>query len=70
MKVHEALQNLQKLVDEGWGELNLIAVDTSSGVSHTVSIYSGDPASKGEYDNAGELCEYPDGKKYIGVYLD
>jgi len=70
MKVHEALENLQKLVDAGWGELNLIACDTRSGVSSIVSIHASEPQSKGEYDDAGELCEWPDGKKYIAIYLD
>ena len=69
MTVDEALENLQRLQHAGHGELELIACDGASGVSYSVSVHAGEPATVSDREEGGELCEWEEGRQYIGVWL-
>jgi len=68
MNVKEIITNLQKLVEQGHGDLELYAIHGASGVSYTVDIYDSVSVKEGNVD--GALDEEDDGFKYIPVYAD
>lgn len=67
MNVRKALLELQKLVVEGYGSLEVIGVHGASGVSYeTGSLHV---AEKKAHDDAGPLCDEKDGYQYVCIYL-
>jgi len=69
MNVNEAIEQLQKLADQGYGYLSLIYVDTRSGNTDGVNV-SSSVKEKNENDCMGELCDFEDGRKYVPIYTD
>jgi hypothetical protein len=70
MLVKEAYQVLYALEADGKGDCELIYVDSRSGDSGSVSIYSNTEKHKpSEYD-AGKLCDLPEGTEYVSVITD
>jgi len=68
VNVRSALQDLQDLVDKGYGDLPLVVVDTRSGEMDEASV-SNSPAQTSVNDIAGWCCEVPVGTEYIPVYV-
>ena len=67
MTVKEGLANLQKLVDEGHGDVVLMCSDgqgnTEDGaISNTVSEVTGD-------EQGGEILDMKVGTKYVSLYF-
>jgi len=71
MKVKEAYQVLYALMADEYGEEELIAMDSRSGVTSSVSISSKISEIEEDYlYDTGTLCGRPAGFKYVGVYLN
>jgi hypothetical protein len=69
MLVKEAYQVLYALMADEHGDKELIAIDTRSGCTSSVSIYSGVTEVRKDED-CGTLCDREMGLEYVPVYLD
>lgn len=73
MNVKDAAKSLLTLLKAGHGNVELIARDTRSGCTSSVSIWDTISVIDIEEDgveDCGTLCDEDDGYKYVGVYLD
>jgi hypothetical protein len=69
MTVKELLVNVQKLIDAGKGDCELIYRDCRSGDTGGADIYA-DTAVVEEGETMGRLCDEPIGTEYVPVYCD
>jgi len=69
MLVRQGYDALRKLMKEGHGNLPMIAVHGGSGVSYEVDIY-GHIMAKADHDDAGVLCDWENGDKYVSISID
>lgn len=69
MNVIEAYENLAKLVEQGYGGLELIFTDTRTGDTGSAEVYSV-AVAKDSDDTMGQLCDWEDGALYVPVYTD
>lgn len=69
MEVHEAYQVLQKLMEKGRGDMELIYRDVRSGDTGSVLISANIQSVMGQED-MGILCDEEIGYEYVPVYCD
>jgi len=69
MKVEEAFEQLKTLVEQGKGDLPLVAKDCRSGDTNEASICSDVQKVDGTED-AGCLCDWDVDTEYVSVFVD
>lgn len=69
MTVEEAFECLQNLIDQGYGDAEIISIDTRSGMSDEVSISSNIKVHEYSNIDAGILCDMDEGTIYVPIYL-
>ena len=68
MKVEEAFEQLKTLVEQGKGDLPLVARDCRSGDTNEASIYADVQRVDGT-ENIGCLCEWDVNTEYVAVFV-
>jgi len=68
MKVNESFEDMKKLVQSGYGELDMIVVDVRSGDTGSGSI--GTIQTITEREEMGRLCDEKIGYTYAPIYMD
>ncbi len=68
MKVNELRLALEKLEAQGFGNLDVVYTENSSGCSYTVSLYV-DVVVKDEEDY-GYLEDFSNGYLYVPIHID
>jgi hypothetical protein len=69
MTVSEAIVKLSQLEADGYGDIDMVAVDSRSGLTSSISIYP-HVRYKNSDDNIGHLCDVENGTEYVPVHLD
>lgn len=68
MNLHQARAALDKLIEEGFGDCQLVVVDTRSGVSDAVSSFSHQIVDRLS-GAAGWECEQKAGTPFVAAFI-